>query len=669
MGKIIKSTAFLSVIIALLNACSFEQELDDSPALQAGNKITIKASFPEKTKISLSEGGDALDLVWDKSDYLTIVSGGVSERFDMVSFDGNVAEFSGYKIDGESYDILLSCSGDEFLSRRYDGQMQTTVSSIDHLKYDAVLKGVSQCTDVSFTNGWAEAHGGELLQNGCLLLYFQMPDDAGYLKSVTLSASSDIFYVTNAADGGRTDAVTLLLDDADMAADNVVKAHIMTSMQETEIPSDEELTLTVVSNLGTWSKAFTPGASVIGAGKRSVIKLNAENWVVPSGDGTEANPYILRTAADLKNMSSKLGEELKYVAMVADIDAASITEWPSISYNKLLDFNGNNRTISNFKPTFKNDYAGLVGILNGRIANLNIKGAEITGNADKASGILCGYLGRNNASAFGEIENVHVEGSISGTGKGTGGLVGVIGSGKISRSSANVNVHSTKDDVGGLVGYYRDGSTDNICEISNCWTSGTVTGDTQKVGGIMGETYGNADDELENTNAVLIENCYSTASVKGVRNVAGIVAYTFDKELTSVKNCIAWNKSIEATGTKLTQHSSGAVVGKTYTLHTLYDCYRKPEIVFNCIIYDKNGEDEVIDAKVCDQENADSSNKLVVGTYGEAGSEYKTEGCSSWYPYHGKAASAGSTVSSVAKSLGWDETVWDLSGDQPSLIR
>ena len=35
--------------------------------------------------------------------------------------------------------------------------------------------------------------------------------------------------------------------------------------------------------------------------------------------------------------------------------------------------------------------------------------------------------------------------------------------------------------------------------------------------------------------------------------------------------------------------------------------------------------------------------------------------------YHGKAAAADATVSSVAKELGWDETIWDLSGAFPTL--
>ena len=35
--------------------------------------------------------------------------------------------------------------------------------------------------------------------------------------------------------------------------------------------------------------------------------------------------------------------------------------------------------------------------------------------------------------------------------------------------------------------------------------------------------------------------------------------------------------------------------------------------------------------------------------------------------WHGKAAAAGTTASQAAKALGWDETIWDLSGDEPKL--
>ncbi len=660
----------LACVIAAAEACCKEQECGSMS--QQDNKVIVTASFPEVTKLAISDEDAALDLSWEASDYLTIVSGTVAERYDMVSFSGKEATFAGRPLAGESYDIYLSRSENDYLNVSFQEQRQTAVASIDHLKYDAVLKGVSDYNEVRFSEDWAETHGGELLQNGCLLLYFQMPDDAGLLRTVTLSASEEVFYLTNTENGGKTDVMTLLLDDADMAADNVVRAHMMTSMQEASIPADTEFTLTVVSNLGTWSKSFDLEKSVVlGAGERSVIKLNSKGWKVPTGEGTEANPYILRTADDLKLMSSKLGTEMKYVAMVKDIDASSITTWANISQTKLLDFNGNNRTIYNFAPTtFNSSYAGFVGVLNGRIANLNMVGANVVGGSS-AAGIVCGYLGQANANSYGELENVHVEEStINGYAKGVGGLVGILGSGKISRCSANVTVNSTKECVGGLVGYYRDGSAENICEISDCWTSGIVRGGAQKVGGIIGELYGNttSSSQVDNLYTAKISNCYSTAEVEGVSVVAGIVAYAArSKDPTSVINCIAWNDRIEATGVVNTDPSSGAVVGRTFTKHTLRDCYRKQTLDFICEILNTEGE-WLLNASVCDQENADSETKIAVGTYGQSGSDYKLNDCNDWYPYHGKTATA-TTVSSVARNLDWDESIWDFSGQLPRLKR
>ena len=43
-------------------------------------------------------------------------------------------------------------------------------------------------------------------------------------------------------------------------------------------------------------------------------------------------------------------------------------------------------------------------------------------------------------------------------------------------------------------------------------------------------------------------------------------------------------------------------------------------------------------------------------------------GSAKWYsPYHGKAASSGSTLSAVAQSAGWSAQVWDFSSEIPEL--
>ena len=58
-----------------------------------------------------------------------------------------------------------------------------------------------------------------------------------------------------------------------------------------------------------------------------------------------------------------------------------------------------------------------------------------------------------------------------------------------------------------------------------------------------------------------------------------------------------------------------------------------------------------------DHEDSDTSKPLT-----------QPSGSAKWYsPYHGKAASAGSTLSTVAQSAGWSAQVWDFSSDIPEL--
>ena len=61
-----------------------------------------------------------------------------------------------------------------------------------------------------------------------------------------------------------------------------------------------------------------------------------------------------------------------------------------------------------------------------------------------------------------------------------------------------------------------------------------------------------------------------------------------------------------------------------------------------------------------DQPDCSPANPFVMGvTPGTAG-KY---GC----PYHGKVASSTDTVTSLAVALGWDGSVWNLTGELPTL--
>ena len=667
-----------------LGSCA--QEMDDNSVNGSSDgKVTITATFPDEvdSKVAASDGEASLELSWEESDYITVVSGEKAEKYTLKSISGKKALFEGVPVEGATFDVILS-RGADYMTRSYTDQTQSAVASTDHLEYDAVLKGVTSYNSVEFNSEWAKENGGELLQSGCVLVYFKMPEDAGKLKSVTLTAPSAIFYTTNSAEGEKTASLTLAMSDADMAADNVVRAHIMTSMQEASIPAETELTLTVVSNLGTWSKNFTPGEAVIKAGKRNVFTLNDKNWTVPAGDGSAETPYILRTVADVDGIRNKIVENgIKYFAMVNDIDMSAMTTWTAIvtgsPYTKGIDFNGNDRVISNFTcKTGK--YRSFFGVLNGKCHNVTFDNASVdASNATTCAAIISAYGGNKN-KILADIQDVHISGSVIGnnagsTYRGFGGAIGLAVNAVLKRVSAIVSVNAEGSrGIGGLVGVHKLSENDNCLIIEDCWSSGSISG-TQQIGGIVGATQ--KDGLTYKAGDVLIRNCYSVASVEGkfcVGGISGIAAWCdpnaevdsgTTKTCDIVKGCIAWNDKVKATSTK-SNYSSGAVVGYTNIYNTLENCYYKPYLDFSCPVFDANGTSKLFDITPVDQPNASASSQLTVGTNNDEGCSYKYANA---FPYHGKKAGASETLSQVAERIGWDKSVWDLSGNLPKLKR
>ena len=674
--------ALLTLMVgATLFLGSCAQEMDDNSVNGSSDgKVTITATFPDEvdSKVAASDGEASLELSWEDSDYITVVSGEKAEKYTLKSISGKKALFEGVPVEGATFDVILS-RGADYMTRSYTDQTQSAVASTDHLEYDAVLKGVTSYNSVEFNSEWAKENGGELLQSGCVLVYFKMPEDAGKLKSVTLTAPSAIFYTTNSAEGEKTASLTLAMSDADMAADNVVRAHIMTSMQEASVPAETELTLTVVSNLGTWSKKFTPGEAVIKAGKRNVFTLNDQNWTVPIGDGSAETPYILRTAADVDGIRSKIvEEETKYFAMVNDIDMSAMTTWTAIvtgsPYTKGIDFNGNDRVISNFTCN-TGSYRSFFGVLNGKCHNVTFDNASVDAsvNSNGTCAAIISAYGGNKGGIVANIQDVHISGTVKGNGgsstyRGFGSAVGMAVNTVLRRVSADVSVSATSRAIGGLVGYQRVNEAGTYLTIEDCWSSGTISG-SQQVGGIVGATQ---YDPKGKAGEILISNCYSVASVEGnfcVGGISGIAAWCAahaevdpgtTKTCDIVKGCIAWNDKVEATATTTGNYSSGAIVGYTNIYNTLEDCYYKSGLDFSCLV----GSDFSITP--VDQPNASASSPLTVGTNKDEGCSYKYANA---FPYHGKKAGASETLSQVAERIGWDKSVWDLSGNLPKLKR
>ena len=422
------------------------------------------------------------------------------------------------------------------------------------------------------------------------------------------------------------------------------------------------VTIDKVEGTDNWEEAVNHVAYI------TVVQVNTGP---EGGDGSMEYPYLLSTVADMKAMRDKLSAEDKiYFRMTNDIDMASVDDWTPLNYASPyefeIDFDGAGHTIDNFHVTDFGSYPSFFGVLYGYCHDVTFTNAVIECGADSGCGILGGYGGTGDKHA--DVARVHVHGKVTmkGSKTGIGGMFGCAGNATIEACSADVDVWSGKNYVGGLVGYSKK------AQISNCWTSGTVRGD-QRVGGISGGINGDGD---------AIINCYSTVKFLAfkkdaegnpteeteygcLRSLGGIVAHAAQDKNTEmetrepgniVQGCIAWEEELKTRSYvadvdfgKDNYYSSGAIVAFGATHNTYADCYRRADLDFR---------DYCDPFKLFDQENSSPASPLVIP---------KIEGASYYYPYHGKAAPAGATLTQVAQTIGWSSAIWDFSGDVPTI--
>lgn len=258
----------------------------------------------------------------------------------------------------------------------------------------------------------------------------------------------------------------------------------------------------------------------------SVKQKKSDNPKFEAGNGTETDPYIIATAAQLdevRNFPSACFELCK------DIDLSSYLNSNSSGWTPIKDFTGK---FDGKKHTIKGLWISLSSIGNvGLFANIqgssnnerasvsnlfvNISKKGITGGS--SVGGICGNL------SYGNIENCMVTGDISG-----GGYVGGI----VGRNSDN---------------YY------NSSIISQCASSGNIIANSGSVGGILAYQNG----------ACSIENCYSIANVKA----EGEGSY----------NCTAYGIGYSAENCYFAGTISGANINHVYPIGSNTNSYYDSE--------------------------------------------------------------------------------------------
>lgn len=287
-----------------------------------------------------------------------------------------------------------------------------------------------------------------------------------------------------------------------------------------------------------------------------------------------------------------------------------------------------------------------VGGIVGHYQGGTLSGCKFYGEVNAASRLAGGIAGITSSASI--IENCLSSGKIV-CKNIVGGIVGMNENTLTIRccessSTIEINVNGV-DGVGGVLGLASNGKT---VIVEDCIFSGNMNVPTgQRVGGIVGDLGTGSS----------VRRCYVSGSITGWAGVGGIVGRAGglvwnangNRYDNTIESCIAWFDTITATRGDENGGSSGIIVGYTGTKNALKNCWRKPTVTLT--------------AKYCsevyDQEDADATTPLVINA---VPSKYTYI-----YPYHGKAAEASATATSLAQSLGWSADVWNLSGPEPKL--
>ena len=311
-----------------------------------------------------------------------------------------------------------------------------------------------------------------------------------------------------------------------------------------------------------------------------------------TGNGTEAEPFILKTAdhlawfRDYVNVG-KTSACAKIADDVEEIDMSSVCHeadaekqvaelsWTPIGSKKYQGtFDGNGKTIRNLFISSTSNEIGFFGCAaDCRIKNITFDNAKVKGNDNCSTGILAGYAGScviENIKTTGNcsVEGQYETGGIAGRANGNisncenhaivnglhsvGGIVGIcFDSGNSITSCANYGeITGTEDFVGGIIGYFGEGS------LQNSANNGNITGDA-RVGNLIG--YAN----ICNINNVLgIGNITANHA-----NCNGLLAGVIWDSSSTASGILAYNSSAKMTidGTELTGDAVVAIGSGTLT--------------------------------------------------------------------------------------------------------
>ncbi|MCR5560640.1 MAG: hypothetical protein K6F58_02360 [Bacteroidales bacterium] len=584
-----QSLLFIAVAMLAFAACSREEEtpVPEKPGKEEQQKpqdpedptepedsiVTIKVSIPEETysKVSLAESDGSLTAAWEESDRIRIISGNKSEEYSITQIlSPGVAEFSGRKVEGESFDILYPgnyASLEEALADT-ESPVQTGNGSTEHLRFRALIQGVNNCDSVAFSGSWAAEHGGAITLAPALKLTAALPAGTGVVDTLRLLIDEKEY--------------VLPLKDVDVTAqEGVLTAYMMLPCEQLSLAPGAVVALSVSDpdeNIYSATLPTEDGKNIV-QGRVNVLSEEAISLAAQpfaGGEGTAASPWIIANARHLDNIHDALeAGETKYFSLSKDIDASGIENWVPFNadapFDKGINLDGANHVISGLKSSGV-AYASFAGVLYGDIHDITFSGATI--NASTKCGVVAGFLGTctNDYSRVATCTNVTVTGStVTGT-DWAGGFAGhVRGKGAVTGCKVVNTTVSAGSQLGGFTAQADITGVDKYevpviftsCEVDgvtlnqNCATAGS-----KFTGGFAGYTY-----QAVSFIGCKVKGTTITATKAAIENIGGFIGGT-DYAGANFKNC-----SVDASTTITAQGAHvGGFVGWANVPDAYTDC-------------------------------------------------------------------------------------------------
>ena len=243
----------------------------------------------------------------------------------------------------------------------------------------------------------------------------------------------------------------------------------------------------------------------------------------PTGTGTAEDPYLISDASQLRWFAAQVNDSGKTgicAQLTNDIDLGN-ENWTPIgksgySYQYKGTFDGQGYEIKNLKIDSTSSNQALFGYVNGgTVKNLTVSGSV------KGAGYTAGIIGQ--LAGASSVENCVNKANITGS-TNVGGIIGRVetSSAKTVNACANFGEITGSSYVGGLVGnlYYA-------ISLKNSYNRGNVTVTTSS--GYAGGIAGGVEDS-----AASATNCYTTGTVTGNSDVKPAFG---KKSSGSITNC------------------------------------------------------------------------------------------------------------------------------------